>query len=318
MQMTTHPDERRRAAGHRPRRGPDRVRRARLRRYVHRGHRPAAPGSPSRISSASSGRRRSSTSPPSPAASARRSSSSSGRPRGSAARRRCTRSAPPTWSSSRRTASGCGRRCSRTLRPPTTRTSAPSSARGFGDLVAYVRRVSGRRRPAIWQFFSTGMLLNVLASMGVTDRPEPWMRELLDGLRQGALALYFDRKEVMTHKLSKRRHDLDARDHLGRALHGQPRQPRRHDRAAGDPARAARDDLAARVDGERVHAHLRRAAPHRRGARRPLRPAAALRPRPRCSSPAPPRSPRSRPRRTRSTSRAPCRASAARSSRRSR
>jgi AcrR family transcriptional regulator len=51
---------------------------------------------------------------------------------------------------------------------------------GYGDLVAYVRRVSGADGPAIWQFFSTGMLLNVLAAMHVTDQPEPWMTELLD------------------------------------------------------------------------------------------------------------------------------------------
>jgi AcrR family transcriptional regulator len=51
---------------------------------------------------------------------------------------------------------------------------------GYGDLIAYVRRVSGADGPAIWQFFSTGMLLNVLAAMHVTDQPEPWMTELLD------------------------------------------------------------------------------------------------------------------------------------------
>jgi AcrR family transcriptional regulator len=50
---------------------------------------------------------------------------------------------------------------------------------GFGDLVAYVRRVSGSEWPSLWQFFSTGMLLNVLSSMDVTNDPEPWMRELL-------------------------------------------------------------------------------------------------------------------------------------------
>ena len=51
---------------------------------------------------------------------------------------------------------------------------------GYGDLVAYVRRVSGADGPTIWQFFSTGMMLNVLASMHVNDNPEPWMQELLD------------------------------------------------------------------------------------------------------------------------------------------
>src|SRR5579864_9325694 len=34
---------------------------------------------------------------------------------------------------------------------------------GFGDLIAYVRRVSGADWPTIWNFFATGMLLNVLA-----------------------------------------------------------------------------------------------------------------------------------------------------------
>jgi AcrR family transcriptional regulator len=51
---------------------------------------------------------------------------------------------------------------------------------GYGDLVAYVRRVSGADGQTIWQFFSTGMMLNVLASMHVNDNPEPWMQELLD------------------------------------------------------------------------------------------------------------------------------------------
>jgi AcrR family transcriptional regulator len=52
---------------------------------------------------------------------------------------------------------------------------------GFGDLVAYVRRVSGADGPSVWSFFSSGMLLNVLASMHVDDDPEQWMVELLAG-----------------------------------------------------------------------------------------------------------------------------------------
>ena len=52
---------------------------------------------------------------------------------------------------------------------------------GFGDLVAYVRRVSGADWPTVWSFFSTGMLLNVLASMHVDNEPEPWMQDLLSG-----------------------------------------------------------------------------------------------------------------------------------------
>jgi AcrR family transcriptional regulator len=52
---------------------------------------------------------------------------------------------------------------------------------GYGDLVAYVRRVSGADWPTVWHFFATGMMLNVLASLEVNDAPEPWMRDLLDG-----------------------------------------------------------------------------------------------------------------------------------------
>jgi AcrR family transcriptional regulator len=53
---------------------------------------------------------------------------------------------------------------------------------GFGDLVAYVRRVSGADVETVWSFFATGMLLNVLASMHVDEAPEPWMTELLTGI----------------------------------------------------------------------------------------------------------------------------------------
>jgi AcrR family transcriptional regulator len=52
---------------------------------------------------------------------------------------------------------------------------------GYGDLVAYVRRVSDADWPIVWHFFATGMLLNVLSSMHVTDHPEPWMQDLLAG-----------------------------------------------------------------------------------------------------------------------------------------
>ncbi|HVM56978.1 MAG TPA: TetR/AcrR family transcriptional regulator [Gaiellaceae bacterium] len=52
---------------------------------------------------------------------------------------------------------------------------------GYGDLVAYVRRVSDADWPTIWHFFATGMMLNVLAAMQVQDDPDPWMRELLEG-----------------------------------------------------------------------------------------------------------------------------------------
>jgi AcrR family transcriptional regulator len=56
---------------------------------------------------------------------------------------------------------------------------------GFGDLVAYVRRVSGSDWPTVWNFFATGMLLNVLASMRVDEEPEQWMEQLLSGCGKG-------------------------------------------------------------------------------------------------------------------------------------
>src|SRR5437868_8445419 len=52
---------------------------------------------------------------------------------------------------------------------------------GYGDLVAYVRRVGEADWPTVWRFFSNGMLLNVLAAMDVNDAPEPWMQDLLAG-----------------------------------------------------------------------------------------------------------------------------------------
>jgi AcrR family transcriptional regulator len=52
---------------------------------------------------------------------------------------------------------------------------------GYGDLVAYVERVSGLPPEAIATFFAKGMLLNVLASMQVMDEPEPWTQLLLEG-----------------------------------------------------------------------------------------------------------------------------------------
>jgi AcrR family transcriptional regulator len=52
---------------------------------------------------------------------------------------------------------------------------------GYGDLVAYVRRVSGADWPTVWRFFAFGMLLNVLASMHIDEEPEQWMQDLLAG-----------------------------------------------------------------------------------------------------------------------------------------
>ena len=52
---------------------------------------------------------------------------------------------------------------------------------GYGDLVAYVERVAGLPAEEISGFFAMGMLLNVVASMGVEDGGEPWAALLLEG-----------------------------------------------------------------------------------------------------------------------------------------
>jgi AcrR family transcriptional regulator len=52
---------------------------------------------------------------------------------------------------------------------------------GYGDLVAYVERVGGLPAEQTSQFFAMGMLLNVVASMGVEDGSEPWAARLLEG-----------------------------------------------------------------------------------------------------------------------------------------
>jgi AcrR family transcriptional regulator len=54
---------------------------------------------------------------------------------------------------------------------------------GFGDLVAYVGRVSGLEIHDISRFFANGMLMNVLASMRAQD--ETWGTQLLEGCKDG-------------------------------------------------------------------------------------------------------------------------------------
>ncbi len=50
---------------------------------------------------------------------------------------------------------------------------------GFGDLVAYVERVSGLPDAEVARFFATGMLLNVFASMELPGSGEAWGERLL-------------------------------------------------------------------------------------------------------------------------------------------
>jgi AcrR family transcriptional regulator len=54
---------------------------------------------------------------------------------------------------------------------------------GYGDLVAYVERVSGADEETISAFFAKGMLMNVLASMQLQSPTEPWAVRLLAGCK---------------------------------------------------------------------------------------------------------------------------------------
>jgi AcrR family transcriptional regulator len=57
---------------------------------------------------------------------------------------------------------------------------------GYGDLVAYVERVSGLPTERVSAFFAKGMLLNVIASMGLVQSDEGWAKRLIEGCRQEA------------------------------------------------------------------------------------------------------------------------------------
>jgi AcrR family transcriptional regulator len=54
---------------------------------------------------------------------------------------------------------------------------------GFGDLHAYVERVSGLPPADVSRFFATGMLLNVINSMDLEESGEPWAQRLLGGCK---------------------------------------------------------------------------------------------------------------------------------------
>ena len=54
---------------------------------------------------------------------------------------------------------------------------------GYGDLVAYAERVSGLPPEDVGRFFATGMLLNVIASMGLENLEEPWAARLVAGVK---------------------------------------------------------------------------------------------------------------------------------------
>jgi AcrR family transcriptional regulator len=55
---------------------------------------------------------------------------------------------------------------------------------GYGDLVTYVERVSGADSATVSAFFASGMLMNVLSSMDLSNPTEPWAKRLLDGCKK--------------------------------------------------------------------------------------------------------------------------------------
>jgi AcrR family transcriptional regulator len=57
--------------------------------------------------------------------------------------------------------------------------------RGYGELVEFVERASGEPHEAITSFFAYGMLLNVLASMGLDRTSTGWAQRVLAGCPGG-------------------------------------------------------------------------------------------------------------------------------------
>jgi len=52
---------------------------------------------------------------------------------------------------------------------------------GYGRLVEFAEQASGEDKVTITTFFGFGMLMNVIASMGLLEDPEPWAVRLLEG-----------------------------------------------------------------------------------------------------------------------------------------
>ncbi len=58
---------------------------------------------------------------------------------------------------------------------------------GYGRLVDHVERVSGAGEEEVSRFFAAGMLMNVIASMGLMESPEPWAERLIAGCGKSEL-----------------------------------------------------------------------------------------------------------------------------------
>jgi AcrR family transcriptional regulator len=55
---------------------------------------------------------------------------------------------------------------------------------GYGRLVEFAEQASGAPPDRITTFFGFGMLLNVIAAMGLLESEEPWARRLMEACRQ--------------------------------------------------------------------------------------------------------------------------------------
>ncbi len=55
---------------------------------------------------------------------------------------------------------------------------------GYGDIFAYVERVSGLPPDRVSHFFAVGMLINVIASLNLHESAEPWAQRLLAGCKE--------------------------------------------------------------------------------------------------------------------------------------
>jgi AcrR family transcriptional regulator len=56
---------------------------------------------------------------------------------------------------------------------------------GYGELVRFVEQASGESGARVTRFFARGMLINVIAAMGVRDAGIDWADRLLQGCRDG-------------------------------------------------------------------------------------------------------------------------------------
>ena len=55
---------------------------------------------------------------------------------------------------------------------------------GYGELVRFVERASGAPQAQVTQFFARGMLINVIAAMGIRDAGIDWADRLIGGCKK--------------------------------------------------------------------------------------------------------------------------------------